>query len=289
MATRRDRTLAGLLASNVLGGVGLAAGIAVSGLLVQQLSGTSWAGLGSALGVLGAAVVAVPLARLASTRGRRISMATGYAVAVIGALVTIVGAISSQLWIALIGLFLVGSTQATTLQSRYAAADLDRGRVSARTISYVIWAITIGSVLGPNMLGPGAGLGRLLGIPELAGPYVIAVAALLAAIAVVIWLVNPPDATTDRHREADLADASMPEGGDSPGTKQPPSAVKHLTISATAALRWAYGHPTARFAVVVIAVAHAVMVSLMSMTSVHLRDQGVDLAVIGLVVSLHIL
>ena len=85
MATRRDRTLAGLLASNVLGGVGLAAGIAVSGLLVQQLSGTSWAGLGSALGVLGAAVVAVALTRLASTRGRRISLATGYAIAVIGA------------------------------------------------------------------------------------------------------------------------------------------------------------------------------------------------------------
>ncbi|HHW84076.1 MAG TPA: MFS transporter, partial [Actinomycetales bacterium] len=198
MPAQPDRTFAGLLASNVLGGVGLAAGIAVGGLLVQQLASTSVAGFGSALGVLGAAVAAVPLAQLAARRGRRISIATGYAIAVVGALITILGATTANMWIAFVGLFLVGSTQATTLQTRYAAADLADGQVRARMMSYVIWAITIGSVLGPNLLGPGARLGRALGLPELAGPYVISITAMLAAIAVVLWLVNPPGATFDR-------------------------------------------------------------------------------------------
>lgn len=289
MPAQPDRTFAGLLASNVLGGVGLAAGIAVGGLLVQQLASTSVAGFGSALGVLGAAVAAVPLAQLAARRGRRISIATGYAIAVVGALITILGATTANMWIAFVGLFLVGSTQATTLQTRYAAADLADGQVRARMMSYVIWAITIGSVLGPNLLGPGARLGRALGLPELAGPYVISITAMLAAIAVVLWLVNPPGATFDRHDEnAARTEGTTPAGGG--GT---PSAGRgpqpHRTISAVGALRWAYSHPVARFAVVAIAVAHAVMVGLMSMTSVHLRDEGQDLALIGLVVSLHIL
>ncbi|MDO5495075.1 MAG: MFS transporter [bacterium] len=281
MASPRSRTFAGLLASNVLGGVGLAAGVATAGLLVQQLASTEWAGFGSALGVLGAAVASVPLAQLAARRGRRISIATGYAIAVIGALITIAGAVTENLWITLIGLFVVGSTHATTLQTRYAAADLESGQVRARAMSYVIWAITIGSVLGPNLLGPGAGLGQALGLPELAGPYVITIVAVLGAIVVVLWLVHPPSSL------ADLA-----EGQVRVGAKEAPPSGKEggkRTSTAISALRWAHGHPMARFAVVAIAVAHAVMVGLMSMTSVHLRDQGADLATIGLVISLHIL
>lgn len=291
MTSRRDHTLAGLITSNVMGGVGLAAGLAAGGLLVQHLSNTALAGLGSALGVLGAAVAAVPLAQLAARRGRRVSIAAGYTVAILGAVVTIAGAVISNLWVTFAGLFLVGSTQATTLQTRYAAADLDQGGVSARRISYVIWAITIGSVLGPNLLGPGAGLGNILGIPELAGPYVIAIVAMLVAIAVVLALVNPPDALADRHGEMTLAQtAVIPVVGEANhAPADPTSRLPQRTVTPIAALRWAYGHPAARFAIVAIAVAHAMMVGLMSMTSVHLREQGEDLAVIGLVISLHIL
>ena len=57
-----------LVVSNILGGVGVASGIAVGALLVEQVGGTSVAGLGQAMSVLGAAIAAVPLVAVA-TRG----------------------------------------------------------------------------------------------------------------------------------------------------------------------------------------------------------------------------
>ncbi|MDO5499006.1 MAG: MFS transporter, partial [Propionibacteriaceae bacterium] len=61
------------------------------------------------------------------------------------------------------------------------------------------------------------------------------------------------------------------------------------TVGALAALRWASGHPVARFAVLLIVVGHAVMVGIMSMTPVHLGQHDHGLRAIGLVISLHIL
>ncbi|WP_346769064.1 MFS transporter [Crystallibacter degradans] len=46
--------------------------------------------------------------------------------------------------------------------------------------------------------------------------------------------------------------------------------------------------PRARYAVAAVALSHATMVALMSMTPVHLRDHGASLTVVGLTISLHI-
>lgn len=61
------------------------------------------------------------------------------------------------------------------------------------------------------------------------------------------------------------------------------------TVGALASLRWAYAHPVARFAVLLIVVGHVIMVGIMSMTPVHLGALGHDLPAIGLVISLHIM
>ena len=79
------RALALLAASNVLGGVGVAAGVAVGGLLAEQVGSTEVAGLAQAAGVLGAAVTAIPLAAMATRWGRRWSLTIGYLVALLGA------------------------------------------------------------------------------------------------------------------------------------------------------------------------------------------------------------
>ena len=97
MTSERQRsTLRVLVASNALGGVATASGFAVAALLAENVSGsTSMAGLVATSTTVGAAVLAVPLAGLARSRGRRVSLATGYAIACAGAVLTILAALFS--------------------------------------------------------------------------------------------------------------------------------------------------------------------------------------------------
>ncbi|SDB80966.1 Predicted arabinose efflux permease, MFS family [Raineyella antarctica] len=258
------RPIALLMLTNVLGGVGVASGIAVGALLVQQVAGTAWSGFGQALSVLGAAIAAVPLAQLAARRGRRTALATGYRLAALGAAAVVLGAVLQSAVVLFVALLLFGIAQATNLQTRYAGAEYAAGPRKATLMSLVFWATTIGSVVGPNLSTAGGRLGQSLRLPDLSGPYLFGIVAFLLASLVAMLL--PPSTTTP---------AATGRG--------------RSGISALAALRWAMAHPTARFAVLLTAVAHGVMVGVMSMTPVQVRGHGHGLEMVGLVISLHIL
>ena len=258
------RSLAALVLSNVLGGVGVASGIAVGSLLVVSMSTTAFAGLGQALSVLGAGLLAVPLARLAARRGRRDALALGYGVALVGATGVLAGAASGSLPLVFAGLLAFGAAQATGLQTRYAASELAEPARRGTVLSLVVWATTVGSVAGPNLSAAGAALGSGLGLPRLAGPYLFSLAGFLLAAASILLLFGRRPAA-------------------------PATGRRTSPVSAPAALQWAFRHPVARFAVVLIVVAHAVRVGIMSMTPVHLGAGGHGLGVIGGVISLHIL
>lgn len=259
------RSLGALIASNVLGGVGVASGIAVGALLTASIGGTALSGVGQALSVLGAGLMAVPLATLAARSGRGRALTLGYAVAAVGGLVVLVASWWGSLALLFAGLMLFGAAQATNLQTRYAASELVEPAKRGRTMSVVVWATTIGSVAGPNLSTAGAQLGRPLGLPDLAGPYLFSVAAFVLAGLSAALLYRRP------------------------ASWAPPSETGRRPRGALAALRWAFGHPVARFAVVLLVTAHAVMVGLMSMTPVHLGRHEHQLTVIGFVISLHIL
>src|SRR5919202_593183 len=92
----------------------------------------------------------------------------------------------------LAGLFLFGSASAANFQARYAAVDLAPSAVRGRHLSLVVWATTIGAVIGPALAAPaGAGLARY-GLPTLAGPYVFS-ALLFGLTALVLLLLLRPD------------------------------------------------------------------------------------------------
>ncbi len=67
---RRGGSTAGvLIVSQLLAGVGVASGVAVGGLLAEQMTGTTaFAGFAQTSSVLGAGIWAIPLARLAGAR-----------------------------------------------------------------------------------------------------------------------------------------------------------------------------------------------------------------------------
>ncbi|MEU7913292.1 MFS transporter [Microbispora bryophytorum] len=267
-SVRRGGIVGALVVSNLLGGVAVASGIAVGGLLLERFGGTSLAGLGQAASVLGAAVAAVPLAGVAARHGRRRSLALGYAIAVLGGALIVGAAVVAQLVVLLAGLALFGVGQAVNLQSRYAAADGAAPGARARAMSIVIWATTIGSVAGPNLSEVADRFGRWLGLPGLTGPYVLSVVSFaLAGVVVAVFLRPGARSSAPVTNQADTGQA----------------------VGAVAALRWAAADPAARFAVVLVAVAHAMMVMVMVMTPLHMQHHGMSLQLVGVVISVHVL
>jgi MFS family permease len=256
-----------LVGGQILGGVGMGATLSLGALLAAQLSGSNaWSGMAATMSTLGAAAVAVPLARLAQARGRRLSLATGSAVAGAGAMLAITSVILAIFPLLLVALMLLGAGSATNLQARFAATDLATQSSQARDLSIVVWSTTIGAVLGPNLFGPGEIVGAVLGLPPLTGAFLFSLFAQAGAAAVYAVGLRPdPLLTALAAREVNAA-APLRRGG--------------FPIVRT--------NPLARYAVVVIALSHATMVALMSMAPVHLRDHGATLTVVGLTISLHV-
>lgn len=258
----------GVLAlSNLLGGVGVASGITVGALLVESLSGTVVAGIGQATTVLGAALTAVPLSRLAVRRGRRVSLSVGYLIAAAGVVLIVLGGNLRLFPMLLAGLLFLGLAQATNLQSRFAATDGVLATRRATAMSVVLWATTVGSVAGPNLTAYGQELGRRLGIEPLTGPYLISLTAFLLSALVIRTLLRPPPQTLP------LVEGTV---GSAP------------TLSAFDALRRALGDPRLRLGVTLVVMSQGVMTMVMVMTPLHLQHHGHTVGVTGVIISIHI-
>ena len=266
------RTLRVLAAGQVLGGLGVGSGIAVGGLIAEDVSGsTALSGLAQTSTVLGAAVMALPMARLMSARGRRPGLLLGYLVALAGAVLIVAGSVVEVFALVLVGCVMLGSGSATNLQSRYAAADLATHEHRARALATIIWATTVGVVLGPNLTGPGGALARSLGLPELAGPLLFSTVAFAIAAAVIAVALRPDPLLLARHTR-----------GLDPAAVAPPTPSFAGTVRAVTASR------SASLALVAVALAHTVMVSVMVMTPVHMRHEGATLRIVGIVISFHV-
>lgn len=261
----RRRTIRVLSLGQVLGGVAFGATISLGAVLSSDISGDeAFAGLATAFVTLGAAAVAVPLAALARRRGRRIALGSGMLLALGGVVVVVASASVRVFPLLLLGFALIGAGQAANLQSRFAAADLATDASRGRDLSVVVWATTIGAVLGPNLVGPGETLGKILGMPPLTGAYVFTVVAQLLAIALYLGLLRPDPLLLAQR----LVISGMPGRGEAIARADRPV--------------------TARYAIFAVAGAHGVMVAVMAMTPVHLLHQGATLTIIGLTISLHI-
>jgi MFS family permease len=272
---RVQRRTVGVLGSGVaLAGLGVTVGITAGGLLARDVAGTdSASGLGQTAGVLGAAVLAVPLARISDSAGRRAGLAVGYGISVLGAVVTVLAAGVSSLSLLLAGLFLFGASTACGLQSRYAAADLAAPERRGRDLSLVVWATTLGSVVGPNLAAPGAVVGEALGLPALGGVFVVS-AVVFAVVALGFLLLLRPDPLLLARRL----------GGSSTGPRP--------RRATGAALRAVWSSSGGRLGLAAVVVAHSVMVGVMVMTPVHMGHAGGPadgvLRLVGIVISVHV-
>jgi MFS family permease len=258
-----------LSATQVIGSLGVGAGLTIGALLVKHITGsTGWAGLATVTQVIGAAAFTVPLAKLAARAGRRPALTLGWCLGAAGAFLCIRAAVANSLPLVLVGLALFGVSTATSLQARFAAADRAVPESVARSISLVVWAGTIGAVIGPNLVEPGAQVAYGLGIPALAGPMVFSMAGFAIAAVMTLALLRPEPLAETIGRT--VVRPSMR------------SALPHVR------------GPVA-LAIYSIATAHAIMVGVMALTPVHMMDQmpihmdhRIALRIIGITISLHI-
>lgn len=246
----------------VVGGVGNGAGLAVGGLLIKDITGSSgWSGMAVVMLTLGAAAFTIPLSSIAAQWGRRPALTLGWGCGALGAAVTVAGAEWRSLPVALVGLLLFGGSTAANLQSRFAAVDRAAPAQIGRSLSVVVWSTTIGAVIGPNLTGPGASVADSVGLPDLAGPMLFSTAGFAVAGLLTYVLLRP--------------DPLVHAAGAAPAPRGVRAALPHVRGRTLTAV-WA------------IASSHAVMVAVMALTPVHMEDHGASLEVIGLTISLHI-
>jgi MFS family permease len=265
----QKRTVKVLSLGQALGGFGLGATLSVGALLAVELSGTTaWSGAAATLSTLGSAAVAIPLANLAFKRGRRVSLSSGAFLAILGATTMILATYTRSFPVEIVALLLLGAGSAVSLQARFAAADIPTGKPKGRDLSLVVWATTLGAVIGPNLISPGETLGLWLGMPHLAGPFLFTIAAQLSST-LVFWFGLRPDPLIVARDIAGLD-------------------PRRKSASVKDALGVVREFPLAGYAVLTIALSHMVMVSVMSMTPAHLNAEGHSLADVGFTISLHI-
>ncbi|MET3769010.1 MFS family permease [Marisediminicola sp. UYEF4] len=278
------RTVRVLVAGQILGGIGIGSTLAIGAVLAAQISGSdAWSGSAATLSTLGAAAAAIPLARLAQRLGRRPALATGVLASAAGAVITVIAAAFESFPLLLIGFGLLGVGTAVNLQSRFAATDVASPERRGRDLSLVVWSTTIGAVLGPNLFGPGELVADAFGMPPLTGSFAIAVLAQVAAAVVYLTGLRPDPylVSRDVQRAQDHADSAAAELN-GPAEPHTPSEAQALASAA------ARSRTLLVFAIGAIAISHAVMVSVMSMTPVHLTNMGSSLTIVGLTISLHI-
>jgi MFS family permease len=232
-------------------------GASTSGTLIAaHLGGESASGVPNAAGVLGTALGAVCSGTLMARRGRRFALLAAYSLASAGALIAFGGALSGSLPPVVLGLLLLGIGNGGAQLSRYVAAEMFPASRKGFALSAIVWSGTIGAVVGPALIAPGAHAAAAQGLPPLSGP--IAVSAVVTGFAV-------------------LATAILPRalGSDAPRRR----------VQMGAAL----SRPAVRLSIMAMLGAHLAMVSVMLMTPLQLAHHGHGLGVVGWVLSAHMI
>jgi MFS family permease len=191
-------------------------------------------------------------------------------VGVVGSVVAGVSVITRSFPAFLLGMVLVGMARASADLGRFAAAEVHLPAERGRAISNVVLGGTVGSVVGPLLVGPTCNWSLWAGFPELAGPY--SVGFLFWAVAGVLVFTGLKPDPRDVGREL---------------ARLNPQTVAHL--GKTRALPEILREPGVIVAVVTVVFAQMVMVMLMVITTVHMKTQQHPLTAVSLVIAVHTL
>lgn len=263
------RTLITVIASQIFGGAGLAAGITVGALLAQDMLGDEQVtGLPTALFTLGSALAAFMVGRAAQNLGRRAGLGIGFIAGGLGALGVVAAAILNSVGLLFVSLFVYGAGSATNLQARYAGTDLAGPGQRATAVSMAMVFTTVGAVAGPNLVEITGDFARSIGIPALSGPFLLAAAAYLLAGSFLLVFLRPDPLLVAREISA--------------------RAERFGSSAASTVVDDSAGRRGIMLGALVMVLTQIVMIAIMTMTPVHMKHHGHGLGEVGLVIGFHV-
>ena len=271
------RTLTILLSAQILSGAGLAAGITVGALLAEQMLGSSrFSGLPTVFFTIGSAAAAVGVGRVSQNLGRRAGLSAGYLTGALGSLGVVVAANLGNVALLFASLLVYGAGAATNLQARYAGADLAAPSRRGRAVSIVLVATAVGAIIGPNLVSLTGTLATTVGIPTLAGPFMLAGAA-YAAAGIVLWVLLRPDPLLLARSVAAKSQSEKATTGS--------SASAAAAVSETELRRWSWGVASGAGIMILTTL---IMVAIMTITPIHIEHSGHSIGVTGAVIAAHV-
>lgn len=241
------------------------AAITVTALAAEDmLDSARWSGLAAAAATLGIAAGTARVSSYMIKVGRRIGYAVAQVVAIVGAILAIMAIQVQSFPLFLVALFLFGIGASGERLGRYAAADVAPAHRRASAIAWIVFAGTIGAVLGPRLLGPAETRAVSFGLDGLAGGFLVAAAFTGAGAVLIFFLLRP-----------DPLDFAPKTTSDAPGS--------------TPSIRPLLRRPVVVYGLLSLAVGQSVMTMIMAMTPVHIRAAGGTIGTVGLVISAHTL
>jgi MFS family permease len=219
-------------------------------------------GVPSAVTVLGTAIGSSLLLRGQGTAARRRAMLGGYALSAGGAILGALAIASHAFWPFVGATLVFGVGYGANRIARYSAASLYEPARRGTVIGWVVWAATIGAIIGPSLLDLARRGAEHAGFDGMIGPYLASAVAMVAAALVMGAMPIVP--------EADGAPA--PTGGQA----GPRPSVRGLIASGDVWL-----------GLVAMLAGQVAMVLVMVMTPLHMHHHGSTLPAIGLVISAH--
>ncbi|MEC1627050.1 MFS transporter [Bacillus mojavensis] len=264
------KTLKILIFSQIFGGAGLGAGITVGALLAQDMIGSeNVAGIPTALFTFGSAIAALLIGASSQRFGRRAGLAGGFLIGGLGAIGVIIAALINSVALLFVSLLIYGAGMASNLQVRYAGTDLANEKQRATAASMALVSTTLGAVVGPNLVNTMGKFADSIGVPNLAGPFIMSGAAfIIAGVILFIFLRPDPLLVSTAIANAEKKDDKVQIGG---SLENPPLNKKGIMVGA-----------------VIMILAQLIMTAIMTMTPVHMGHHGHGLSEVGLVIGLHI-
>ncbi len=227
------------------------------------LSGSeSQAGVPNTIILVGRALFAYPFGLMMDRIGRRFALASGYFAFVLGALIGVASIAIDSYLLFMVGSFFIGVSRTAGDQSRFVSAEVFQLDRRATIIGAIVFAGTVGSVLGPNLVPASRRWIEPFGLPADTGPFVVAAVLMLIAAVVTFIFLRPDPREVGELIAAEEAAAN-------------PNSIE----SAGKARTWQtiFSQPMVQLSVLSMTLGYFVMTLVMVITSVHMQS-GLNLS-----------
>lgn len=237
-------------------------------IVAADLSGSdAMAGIPSTLTLLGRAAAAYPIGLLLDKAGRRIGLSAGFGLGVAGSITAVYAIGVGSFPVFCVGAILMGMGRAGSDQSRYIAAEIQVADKRAKVIGLLVFAGTIGAVLGPALVAPSQTFAVTRGFAATTGPFLVGIGMYALGLVITMLFLRPDPKEIGAAVEAE---------------------EQHQVIQSPARpLTAIFRQPVVILAVAALTIGQLVMAMLMVITPLHMSHHAHAAGSISFVISAH--